>query len=110
MRPILNKWHPHTKKITYWFPSFFLFGLIASLVLLIFGINWGIIVYGIYFILSFVISLITTKNLPVALVSLLAIIIQFLGYGYGFIRSNFKLLTSNKEAEKVLPEFFFKLD
>ncbi|MBN4085547.1 glycosyltransferase, partial [Flavobacteriaceae bacterium AH-315-B10] len=30
VRPILNHWYPETKKITYWFPTLFSLGLIAS--------------------------------------------------------------------------------
>ncbi|MGV6831323.1 MAG: glycosyltransferase, partial [bacterium] len=33
VRPILNKWHPQSAKITFWFPSLFIIGFIASLVL-----------------------------------------------------------------------------
>lgn len=33
VRPILNVWHPSTKKITYWFPTVFSFGLLVSVVL-----------------------------------------------------------------------------
>jgi cellulose synthase/poly-beta-1,6-N-acetylglucosamine synthase-like glycosyltransferase len=30
-RPILNSWHPETSKITYWFPTCFIFGLALGL-------------------------------------------------------------------------------
>ena len=31
VRPILNKWHPQSKKIAYWFPLVFVLGLVLSL-------------------------------------------------------------------------------
>lgn len=37
VRPILNKWHPGTGKITYWFPLVFILGLIFSVFLFVLG-------------------------------------------------------------------------
>jgi len=33
VRPILNKWYPETKKVTYWFPTLFCLGFIVSVLL-----------------------------------------------------------------------------
>ena len=43
-RPILNKWHPQSKRLTYWFPTFFTLGLLLSSVLSILGFNclWSV--------------------------------------------------------------------
>src|SRR5690606_11718601 len=38
VRPILNLWHPETKKITYWFPTVFVTGFILSVLLFVFSI------------------------------------------------------------------------
>lgn len=108
VRPILNKWHPETKKITYWFPTLFICGLIASLILLIFGYQYLIIVYTLYFVLAFMVSLIKTKSISVAAMSIVAIFIQFVGYGYGFLKSEFSINLLNKDPEKVFPNLFFK--
>ena len=106
VRPILNKWHPNTKKITYWFPSLFCLLLVISLVALIFKIALPLYLVLGYFALSFVIAIFKTKNIIVAILSLLAIVIQF--YGYGFLKSTLKLLFSNKSVEKLFPSLFFK--
>jgi len=108
VRPILNAWHPETKKITYWFPSLFCFGLLFSLVMFLFDLYWPIILYGVYFFVAFVFALIITKNLIVSLLSLFAICIQFFGYGLGFLKSTLRLVISRTDIEKRFPELFFK--
>lgn len=108
VRPILNKWHPHTKKITYWFPSVFCLLLVISLIALIFKITLPIYLVIGYLTLSFIIAIFKTKNIIVATLSILAILIQFFGYGYGFLKSTFKLLLSNISAEKLFPNLFFR--
>ena len=45
-RPILNKWHPQSKRLTYWFPAVFSLGLMLSSVLSILGFHWFLVVYG----------------------------------------------------------------
>ncbi len=109
VRPILNHWYPETKKITYWFPTLFSLGLIASIVLFITGIELPLKIYGLYFIVSFIMALISTKNIIVPFLSIIAIIIQFFGYGYGFLKSTLILSFSNKNIEKQFPNLFFKI-
>ena len=43
VRPILNKWHPTTSKLTYWFPSLFLLGLLLSIPLYGIGYLWPLL-------------------------------------------------------------------
>ena len=51
-RPILNYWHPETSKITYWFPTCFIFGLALGLLLSInYNNSFLICLYIFYFIL-----------------------------------------------------------
>jgi GT2 family glycosyltransferase len=109
VRPILNQWHPETKKITYWFPTLFSLGLLISIILGFFDILWPLKIYVLYFLISFLLALISTKNILVAVYSLLAIIIQFYGYGYGFLRSTIKLLFSKKKEEELFPNLFYSL-
>jgi len=106
-RPILNKWYPETKKITYWFPTVFIIGFITSVVLLLFGYSWPIFVYGIYFTTAFVLALFTT-NISVSFLAIPAIFIQFFGYGWGFLKSTALLAFSNKKPETIFPHLFFK--
>ncbi|MCK0191820.1 glycosyltransferase [Arenibacter sp. F20364] len=108
VRPILNHWHPGTAKITYWFPTLFCFGLIGAILFAIFGILWPIIIYALYFGLLFVHSLVCNKNFMVALLSLFAVVIQFVGYGFGFFKNSVQIALSNKKPEELFPKLFFK--
>lgn len=108
VRPILNKWHPSTKKITYWFPTVFCLGLIVSGFLAFFNFNWGLVGYMLYFVVALMFALIHTKSLGVSMLSLLAIMIQFFGYGYGFLKSTFAVSILNKKPETYFPGLFFK--
>lgn len=107
VRPILNKWHPETAKTTYWFPTLFCLGLIASLVLWSVGIVLPVFLYAFYFALIFIDSLFKNKSIAIALLSLLAVFIQFTGYGYGFLRSTLLLFVTGKKSEELFPEVFF---
>lgn len=108
VRPILNLWHPGTAKITYWFPSFFSLGLLASFVSLFFGLIAPIVIYLLYFGVLFVHSFLVNKNVMVALLSLIAVLIQFVGYGTGFLRNSFLLAISRKRPQELFPKLFFK--
>ena len=110
VRPILNQWYPETNRITYWFPTLFSLGLIVSFVLFFIGIELPLKIFGLYFVLSFIVALVNTKNLYVALQSIPAILIQFLGYGYGFLKSTLTLSLSKKHAEELFPNLFFKVN
>jgi glycosyltransferase involved in cell wall biosynthesis len=107
VRPILNKWHPGTAKITYWFPTIFCLGLIGAIVSLFNAIYWPIIAYGIYLSLVFVDSLFKNKSISVAFLSIVAVGIQFAGYGFGFLKSTFWINFSNKKLKNLFPNLFF---
>ena len=108
VRPILNKWHPSTKKITYWFPTVFCLGFIISIGFAFFNFKWGLVGYMLYFVVALVLALINTKSLSVSMLSLVAIMIQFFGYGFGFLKSTFAVSLLNKKPETYFPELFFK--
>ncbi|MBU3822571.1 glycosyltransferase [Flavobacteriaceae bacterium XHP0103] len=107
VRPILNAWHPKTKKITYWFPTFFSLGLLMALVLYFFSVKFFILLYILYFVLAFIMALVTNKNITVALLSIVAIVVQFFGYGYGFLKSTLAVGVLKKDPKQVFPELFF---
>ncbi|WP_341221359.1 glycosyltransferase [Polaribacter atrinae] len=88
-RPILNKKYPETAKPTYWFPSLFIIGIDVSIILAVFGYNQLLYFYGFYFLLIFLDSLVQNKNLKVAFLSVFTSLTQFLGYGFGFLESQF---------------------
>jgi len=107
-RPVLNKMHPNTAKITFWFPSLFIIGFLISLVGLCFNFKIGIAFYTIYFILIFVDSLWKNKFVSVAILSVYSSIVQFLGYGSGFLRSIYRLKIQNRSVENTFPEMFVR--
>lgn len=107
-RPILDTWHPEYKKLTFWFPSLFLCGAVLSLALLLFRINFPVFLYLFYFVLIGVFSSIQNKSLKVGFYSIIAVCIQFYGYGTGYLKSFIKLRLSDKEPQSVFPELFFK--
>ena len=108
-RPILNVWYPDTRQLTYWFPSLFIIGIILAIFISLMGNQWLLSIYIAYFILLFIITLISKTNFIVALLVIPATMIQFYGYGVGFLTSTLKLSISKKEPKDVLPEMFFKV-
>lgn len=108
VRPILNKWHPETAKLTYWFPSLFCFGVLVSIVFAILGSSFLLMGYFFYFGILFIDSLLKNRDLEIALLSLGAVAIQFYGYGMGFVEATLKLNATQKEPEEIFPNLFFK--
>lgn len=107
VRVILNKWHPQTKKITYWFPTVFSIGFLGNIFLsalvpnLIF-FNW------LYIAALFFDALIKTKKVNIAIGAVAAAFIQFFSYGWGFLKSQVKINALKLEETKAFPSFFFK--
>jgi len=109
VRPILNKWHPETQKITYWFPTVFCVGFFISLLLALIGFKIPWFMYSTYFLVLFIDALIKTRSLKVSILALLATVIQFFGYGYGFLKSTLYINFSNKKPEEIFPKLFFRV-
>ena len=108
VRPILNTWYPKNSKVTYWFPTFFCLAFIVALVLWLLGFNIFMFFYVCYYVIIFIDSLIKNKSIPIALLSLLAVSIQFIGYGYGFLKSTLMINLTKKKPELLFSELFFK--
>lgn len=106
-RPILNSWYPEYTKITFWFPSLFLIGFLFSVIFAIFNVTLFISLYVFYFSLLFLSSLLFNKNLKIALYSLWATIIQFYGYGKGFLISYYRISILKQNPQEAFPELFF---
>jgi glycosyltransferase involved in cell wall biosynthesis len=87
-RPKLNKMYPETAKLTYWFPSLFLIGLDASVFLAIFGHYFLVKTYSVYFLILLFDSFFK-NGLKVAILCIITSFTQFLGYGLGFLESQF---------------------
>jgi glycosyltransferase involved in cell wall biosynthesis len=107
-RPILNSWYPEHTKITFWFPSLFLLGFLFSVSLAILKVPFFLVLYGFYFLLLFISSLLSNKSLKIALFSLWATIIQFYGYGKGFLVSYYRISILKQKPHEAFPELFFK--
>jgi len=107
-RPILNSWYPEYNKLTYFFPSIFFVGFIVSIAFLFFGIEFFIALYGLYFIAILVTSTVQNKSLSIGILSVLAVGMQFYGYGIGFIKSYWKVIILKKKPQSAFPELFFK--
>ncbi|UJH69332.1 glycosyltransferase [Allomuricauda sp. SCSIO 65647] len=108
VRPILNKWHPTTVKLTYWFPTVFVIGLLFSVAITIKGFYEPLALYLLYFSLVFIHSSIKNGSLIVGFLSIYATLIQFIGYGWGFVKSTILVNFSGKQPEELFPKLFFK--
>src|SRR5690554_5228123 len=109
VRPILNHWHPKTKKITYWYPSLFLMGFALGIFLwYVLDVKALLIFYAIYFLMALILAWFKTKQLYIAVLALMAITIQFYGYGLGFLKATISISILKQDPEKQFPELFFK--
>lgn len=108
-RPILNSWYPDYAKPTYFFPTLFILGLDLALIIMLFGFFIPILGYAFYFILLFLISLISNKSVKIASLSVVATAIQFYGYGLGFLKSFITIQVLKREPQKQFPELFYTI-
>ncbi|PZX39156.1 cellulose synthase/poly-beta-1,6-N-acetylglucosamine synthase-like glycosyltransferase [Nonlabens dokdonensis] len=107
VRVILNKWHPDSTKLTYWFPAVFIFSLLASLIFLLIGIFWPVLFFAVYFLIIIIDS--TIKNgIKIGFKSIFATLIQFYGYGIGFLKAWIKIVILKTPERKAFPKLFFK--
>lgn len=106
-RPVLNHWHPESAKPAYWFPSFFLVGLIFAIIMMFLGWPWLFLFFLGYFILTGLDAAIKNKSLYIGSAAVLAALIQFTGYGYGFLTAVRKLKFSGLSPQVAFPNLFF---
>jgi glycosyltransferase involved in cell wall biosynthesis len=108
-RPILNSWYPKYNKLTFFFPTFFILGLVFGIIIsLIFNQDLLLQLYFLYFLLLFFVSTYQNKSLKIGLLSLKAVWKQFYGYGSGFLISFIKIIILKQKPQKAFPELFFK--
>ncbi len=107
VRPILNKWHPETAKITYWFPALFLAYALFAVISLVFGWWYFSALLGLYFMFIFFGATFTYKNIFIGVLSIVAVFIQFYGYGKGFLKSYYYIHILKKVPEKQFKKLFF---
>jgi glycosyltransferase involved in cell wall biosynthesis len=108
VRAILIKWYPDKFKPVYLLPSLFLLGtayLVTCSILCSFQFIFPLL------LLTGIIwteSLIKSKNLKIASLSVPAAFIQLLSYGYGFLKSAIRILVFKQNERNAFPSFFFK--
>ncbi len=111
VRAILNHWHPDSQRFVFWLPTLFCAGIID--IGLYFVLGWKLLgialgmVYAIYLSWIFLHALWTTKNILVAVLSPFTTILQFLGYGYGFIKSTILVNFMKRNPQTAFPQLFF---
>ena len=107
-RAILNHWHPQTRKLTFWLPSCFDLGLCGAILLAFFGHIAPLLVYASYFILIGWDSTRENRSVKIGFLSVWALLVQFFGYGWGFLRATLKIAFVKKPIETLFPHLFFK--
>ena len=108
VRPILNKWHPESSKVVFWFPTCFVFFVLGSIILSIL-FDWRILLPLIFYLgLIFLDSSYKNRSIYIGGLSVVAVFIQFFGYGLAFLRSTFFVGILNKDPQKQFPNLFFK--
>ena len=113
-RPVLNKMHLGSAKITYWFPSLFILGLLLAVFLFFNENNLLLNLYGVYFVVIFIDAIYKNwcegrfciKSFLIGIYAIFATLVQFLGYGIGFLRSSFRLDILNRSKENTFPRMF----
>ncbi len=108
VRPILNSWHPSASKITFWFPTLFVFFVFLSLIFSFIITPFVLVPLLLYLLLIFVDSSFKNRSLYIGLLSIKAVFIQFFGYGIAFLKSSFFINFLKKDPEKQFPFLFFK--
>ena len=108
-RPILNQRHPNYVKLSFAFPSLFLIGYLLGFTEY-FWFRRGFILafYGLYTFLVFFHALWKTKNISIAAMAVISTYIQLFSYGYGFLKSWFRLNILKEKPEKAFPGHFYR--
>ena len=97
----LYKLYPESLKLVHTLPALFVIGCIIIIFLAIFVSPWFLIFPALYLILLFFDSLIKTKNISIAGLSIATSLIQIFGYGLGFIKSFVQKIIFRKNLEDL---------
>ncbi|PZW40668.1 GT2 family glycosyltransferase [Mesonia algae] len=108
VRPILTSWHPETSSIAFWFPICFIFSIFFATVFVLLSLYLPILLIFIYLFLIFFFSSIENKSIYIGFLSVMAVLIQFYGYGIGFLKSTYYIRLLKRNPKKVFPELFFE--
>jgi glycosyltransferase involved in cell wall biosynthesis len=97
-RAYLNRIHPTTSKITFWFPTVFMLGITLAVLLAFLNFTELLVVYSIYFAIILVDSTFKNQSLRVGFLSIFTTIYQFTGYGIGFLKAILNNLKNHVKA------------
>ncbi|MBK5213704.1 MAG: glycosyltransferase [Flavobacteriaceae bacterium] len=107
VRPILNQWHPSAAKITFWFPTFFVLFVVISVLLSFFLNPLFLLPLLSYLSLVLIDSSLKNKSIYIGSLSVVAVFVQFFGYGLAFLKSSFFIYLLKKDPQKQFPSLFF---
>ena len=93
--------HPGSMKLVHTLPSLFVIGGLVIIILSIFISPLFLFFPTLYLSLLFFDSLIKTKSLSIACLSIITSLIQIVGYGFGFINSFFRKIILRRELEDI---------
>jgi hypothetical protein len=102
----LNRLHKRTAKLSYWFPSLFLLGSIMSVVLWFIGISAPLFLIALYCLAVLISASLKNKNIWIGLLSVVSTLVQFSGYGFGFLRTFYRMNIQGKSIREAFPEMF----
>lgn len=105
-RPILNHWHPALKKVTFWLPSLFVLFVLTSVTGSFFNLVF-ILPLSLYTALILIDSSLRNKSLYVGFLTVIAVFVQFFGYGLAFAESYWSISIRKKDPQKKYPFLFF---
>ena len=106
-RAILNYWHPHTRKLTFWFPTLFSIGFLVAITALFMGFSFFWWCYMGYFTIIYIDSALKNRSLVIGALTLWAVLLQFFSYGVGFLWATLKIFLVKKPVEVLFPKLFF---
>jgi len=99
--------HPKSLKAVHAFPSVFMLGTIFLTIFSLF--KWFFFTpISLYILLIFIDSLISSKSLKVAVLSIIAAFVQLFGYGSGFLTAVWKRLILNRSEFHAFRNNFYK--
>ena len=107
VRPIISRWHPKSAKITYWFPSVFVIGVVFCILLSFLQSPLYLLPLAIYCSLVLLDATARSGGLWVGILTVLVLFVQFFGYGLAFMESIFKIRILGSDPEKAYPDLFF---
>ena len=91
-RYLLTKDYPESRRLIYWFPLFFIITSSLSLLFLLEGFPYLLILHLIYLIIIYIVASHVHNSPRIGLLSVQTTIIQFFAYGLGYIQVLLKKL------------------